>query len=95
MHVKTALLEEYALKRVAPTEAVRLETHLLVCELCRTQLSQAEEFVEAIRTVLGSQRQIPPRRHSSPPETSDRRSIRIAPPAAKVAIAKRAALGRC
>ncbi len=48
-HLNEHLLEEYLLGRLAEPELGKAEEHLLVCQECRTRLTQTEAFVKAIR----------------------------------------------
>lgn len=43
-HCSVEALESYSLGRLAPTRAVRLEEHLVICQGCRDRLDRLEPF---------------------------------------------------
>jgi predicted anti-sigma-YlaC factor YlaD len=50
-HLSEELLDEYV-RRPLSTEAHIVEEHLLLCERCRDNVSELEEFVRALRYVF-------------------------------------------
>ena len=43
------LLETYALNRLREPQRVQLEEHLLVCEACRSGLSEIEVYISVVK----------------------------------------------
>jgi hypothetical protein len=52
LHGTDGQLELYALGRLGESEAASLEGHLLVCDICRQRLDEAEAFSVSIREAL-------------------------------------------
>jgi hypothetical protein len=48
-HIQEEVLEAYALGRIAESESLGLEEHLLLCRVCQQQLERTDEFVRAFR----------------------------------------------
>jgi hypothetical protein len=51
-HISKEQLEGYSLNRLEPAEADMVEEHLLLCEACRQQLREQDEFHATLRTAL-------------------------------------------
>lgn len=51
-HESDERLELYALNRLSDSDVIRIEEHLLVCELCRDRLDENANFAFAIREEL-------------------------------------------
>jgi hypothetical protein len=48
-HPSEDLLEQYALGRLAEAQVAPLEEHLLLCSLCQTTLTQADDYVQVMK----------------------------------------------
>jgi|HubBroStandDraft_6_1064221.scaffolds.fasta_scaffold1998707_2 anti-sigma factor RsiW len=64
-HIPKEILERYALKRYAlntlsSQETGQLEEHLLICQRCRTNLEELDEFVAVMRAALAASSPNPP-----------------------------------
>lgn len=51
-HESDERLELYALNRLSDSDVIRIEEHLLVCDLCRDRLDETADFAFAIRDEL-------------------------------------------
>ena len=52
-HINEDDLELFALDRLAEADAVPVNEHLLICQECREQLTECDEYLVAIRAALG------------------------------------------
>ena len=58
-HINADSLEIYALGRLAESDGVPVEEHLLVCEQCRERLAGWDEYVGAMRSACWQFRAVP------------------------------------
>ena len=53
VHPTEALLEDYCFKRIAEPALSALEEHLLICERCRTEVAETDEYIRLFKAASG------------------------------------------
>jgi hypothetical protein len=59
-HIPKEILEKYALNTLSSQETGPLEEHLLICQRCRTNLEELDEFVAVMKAALAASSPNPP-----------------------------------
>jgi predicted anti-sigma-YlaC factor YlaD len=78
-HIPDAIFDELAMEMLSEDDCAFWEEHLLVCDICRDRLAEADEYIRVVRDAAAAISHPPPGQ-SLPPVTEFRKRRALAKP---------------